>query len=165
MSKRNNKKPKPYVNPIDHGTPETRKKLHKESPWRRIVKNHRVPVELQAAADEVRDVFLSVSRVVMFCRPTLEVVDHSRTPDPFAGMNDRTFIAWKKRYMPWANEMSRLHKGGDKPFLGVAISILADEMSPSRIEDANGWHRKTAVNIVLEALERYARMAGWRIAA
>lgn len=114
-------------------------------------------LEHLAAAAEIERVFLALT-AGLFARPRREAIRGGRPRD----MTEAAAIAYGDRFRPWASTLSERHKAGGPPILEVVIDCAVDGLSLREIDAARRWRHGRAAAYVVEGLELYATMAGWR---
>ena len=155
----NKKKKRNQVDPRDKGTPETRRKLQRESTFERLMKNERKKGnrhvdEIERAALEVERVFFHMTRQLFPKSASMERVDGGQASTEPEWM----VTAYTERYKPWMAELKHIRKARA---LGVILDVLIDNESLKRIEKARKLPKGMARQIILSCLKLYADMAGW----
>lgn len=151
MTKRRRKN-KPTVRlAYEHpATPETRAKL-KQGTMARLIANNRVGGEEVMAAQEIEMVWCALtSRLFAKAGHYGERLDPSSDNDWSPSL-----ISAHRRYIEWANSL-------EGQTLSIVIDVLIDGRSARDIDRERRWRSDTACKIVIEALEDYAKMAGWK---
>jgi hypothetical protein len=110
-----------------------------------------------AAAAEIERVFLALT-AGLFARPRRDAIRGSRPRD----MTEAAAIAYGDRFRPWAATLSERHKAGGPPILEVVLDCVVDGLSLREIDAGRRWRHGRAAAYVVEGLELYATMAGWR---
>lgn len=110
-----------------------------------------------AAAAEIERVFLALT-AGLFARPRREAIRGGRPRD----MTEAAAIAYGDRFRPWAATLSERHKAGGPPILEVVLDCVVDGLSLREIDTGRRWRHGRAAAYVVEGLELYATMAGWR---
>jgi hypothetical protein len=114
-------------------------------------------LEHLAAAAEIERVFLALT-AGLFARPRRDAIRGSRPRD----MTEAAAIAYGDRFRPWAATLSERHKAGGPPILEVVLDCVVDGLSLREIDQNRRWRHGRAGAYVVEGLELYAVMAGWR---
>jgi len=143
----------PKADAVDSGTEQTRKRLRPDpvdemaAVWRR--QGRRDAGELEDAAREIRRIYTALVAGLMPRAVDMNGVRGAASPMP-----EWIAIATRDRYAPWRRQM-----GASR--LSLVIDWLVDEVPLRQIDrdrrQRNGW----AADVVLEALTRYAEIAGW----
>ena len=153
------KKRRNQVDPYDRGTPETRRKLQRESTFERLMKNERKKGnrhvdEIERAAYEVERVYFHLTRSLFAKSSSLERVDGGTPADTPAWI----VSAYTERYVPWADVLRGMRKSRAH---AVIIDVLIENESLKNIERDKELPRGMARQIILSFLKLYADMAGW----
>lgn len=114
-------------------------------------------LEHLAAAAEIERVFLALT-AGLFARARRDAIRGGRPRD----MTEAAAIAYGDRFRPWAATLSERHKAGGPPILEVVLDCVIDGLSLREIDQARHWRHGRAGSYVIEGLELYAMMAGWR---
>ena len=150
----------------DKPTPETVAKLRRDV-VERLHNEGRLQAEHFRAANEIRRVWEAVGRGIF---PGAHKWDHAGQPhqkgmfrDPIDRMTEAEEIMWRRRYRPWAREMSLEIAAGVVRVsrLQVVLDIVVDNYGLRQVE---AWYRMrhgVAYEHVLASLNRYAELSGW----
>lgn len=114
-------------------------------------------LEHLAAAAEIERVFLALT-AGLFARARREEIRGGRPRD----MTEAAAIAYGDRFRPWAAALSERHKAGGPPILEVVLDCVVDGLSLREIDSGRRWRHGRAGAYVIEGLELYTTMAGWR---
>lgn len=114
-------------------------------------------LEHLAAAAEIERVFLALT-AGLFARPRRDAIRGGRPRD----MTEVAAIAYGDRFRPWAATLSERHKAGGPPILEVVLDCVVDGLSLREIDSARRWRHGRAAAYIVEGLDLYATMAGWR---
>ena len=141
--------------PRDLGTPETRRK-HKKGTVEVLLARGRIDGPMLQAADEILWVFSKLTKPVTASVMNLDRVDGSRSE-----MTETEFFAMahKDRFTPWMNKYSKRGRRGGPSISSIVLTVLQGETAAS-IDDAEGWRKGSAANLLIEGLDGYAKMFG-----
>lgn len=67
----------------------------------------------------------------------------------------------KHRYLPWTKALHQ--KRGGRLMFRVVIGVVIDGAIARNIDKAQGWRKGKAVDWLIEGLELYTVIAGWRV--
>lgn len=147
-------------------TPETRAKLRRDV-IERLFKEGRLEEEHVRAAREIRRVWEGIGRSLF---PSGATFGSPRQPhlrraarEPMQRMSDVEEIIWRRRYRPWADEMSlpiatstvRVSR------LQLVLDVVVDNYGLRQVE---AWYRMRhgmGFEYLRSALRRYCELAGW----
>jgi hypothetical protein len=166
-------------------TPETlRRRL--DHPVERLMRRHDWEIEYGQAVEEIAAVYMAMSEGLM---PTadlyrLRVSDGTRRVyrQPWERVTESRHRQFRDHYEPWAREMDALpanlsargrqitvSSAGSLKFrqfpgrsvLGVVIDVVIHGYQLGEIDDLLGIRHGRTADMVVEALDRYAQIAGW----
>ena len=147
-------------------TPETATKLRRDV-IERLFKEGRLREEHVRAADEIRRVWEAVGRSLFPSGARFDSPRQShlrRAPkEPLQGMSDVEEVIWRRRYRPWADEMSVPIATGTVRVsrLQLTLDVVVDNHGLRQIE---AWYRMRhgmGFQHLRAALHRYGNLAGW----
>jgi len=72
--------------------------------------------------------------------------------------------AYVDRYKPWADTLTDRQRRTRVPWLDIVHDAIVDERTLSEIDAGRRWREGRAADLLREALELYATMAGWEVA-
>ncbi len=161
MSRSQKANPAAGQNPADWG-PATRRNMRRarRCSLKALHEAGSLALEHLSAAAEIERVFVALT-AGLFARPRQEAIRGGRPRD----MTEAAAIAYGDRFRPWAATLSERHKAGGPPILEVVIDCVVDGLSLREIDSARRWRHGRAAAYVVEGLELYATMAGWRTLA
>ncbi len=143
----------------DRGTPQTRKRLKRESTLDRLIRErrkqgHNDTADIERAAYEIERVYFAITRGLSIRTSSFEKVDRSEpAPAP-----PQLQTAYTKRYLPWAQLM-------DKDMDGPALKIIIDVVVFNRtLKDIDRRHRMRngyARQVTIAGLKLYADLSQW----
>ena len=108
------------------------------------------------AALEIRVAFTEVASRAMMRSPRYDGTRGART---FGGVEMATSaaIARRKRYRRWAEALAaRLPDA-----VAIAIDVVVDGRSLRQVDTERRWRNGRASDLLIEALQAYAELAGW----
>lgn len=158
MSQSHKANPASAQNPADWG-PATRRNIRRSRrcSLKALHEAGSLDLEHLAAAAEIERIFLALT-AGLFARPRREAIRGGRPRD----MTEAAAIAYGDRFRPWAATLSERHKAGGPPILEVVLDCVVDGLSLREIDSARRWRHGRAAAYVVEGLDLYATMAGWR---
>lgn len=152
---------------ITHGpTPQTAAKLKRDLILH-LYEKGRLRREHLEAAEEIRRIWQAFSRSL---GPTAVNIDALATGrqvaqgrQPLEWLSATEEHIWRKRYRPWAREMSNGSCGGTirVTLFQIVLEIVVDNRSLRRVEGAYRMRHGDAAKYLEGALTRYAEIAGW----
>lgn len=153
-TKKSRKRTEEHRTVSDMGTEQTRAKLRPDpvdelaAYWRR--REYREAGELEDAAREIRRIYNMTVEGMMPRAVDMHAVRGAPKPMP-----EWLAQAKRDRYNPWAKEM------GADGRLSLVVDWLIQEVPLAQIDKDRKQRNGRASEIVVQALTRYAEIAGW----
>ncbi|QZN99780.1 hypothetical protein [Chenggangzhangella methanolivorans] len=147
----------PKLSGVDRGTPHTRRQ-HRKTSFERLCDERAVTGDMAQAAQEIERVYLAICGAVVIGGLGLERGGGGGSAGP---ISDGVAMAHASRYKPWADEMARMRKGGDWPFLEIVIDVVVDGRTFRDVETEKRMRNGAARHALCWALLKYGVMARW----
>lgn len=118
------------------------------------------------AAEEIRQVYEAVVGTQAAVPVEGERIAGGIVPERLARLGERIEALWRHRYRPWAILVAarrvQCNRGGYIPMIRPALDLIALDLTPTEIAAFRDLRPETALATVVEALDRYSRIAGSR---
>lgn len=116
----------------------------------RLIANKRVGGEEVMAAQEIERVWCALTS-----RLFAKAGHYGERLDPTTDRDwSPSLMAAHARYLEWANSL-------ESGVLSVVVDVLIDSRSAREIDRERRWKSDTTCQLLIEALQEYARLAGW----
>lgn len=137
-------------------TPETKRQFRKSS-FARMCDKQEITNEMMRAAIEIERVYMALT-AGLWCRgPSTERVSGAGRPE----MALTLAWAYKRRYKPWADMLSKRKVRHYRPDLAIVIDVLIGNQFLADLARQYGSRQSMLKFIFRRALLEYAVMAKW----
>ena len=150
------RKAKPYFNPVDQGTDQTRVKFRRDT-IDRLVESKKIGSAEMMAVEEISDIYNLLCRGLLFKSPRFDVHIHGGPPE----LPTRVLHAYSKRFQPWARALSTRRNTDQDKTLEIVYALVIDRMTAREVDRRNGFRKGTAAQFFIAGLRSYAAMGGW----
>lgn len=133
---------------------------HRISSFQKMIDDGQLDQDMFEAAEEITKVYEAMTQGLMARGMRVELAGMSGAGPQGIRLTEKLYFAHRKRFVPWANDLSRVQKMIGTPAFGLTIDVIINRKPLRDLEERYGIRNGVGGLIVRRCLIAYAVRMG-----